>query len=88
MKKKPHPADLAELAMIAKATSFSVFLKMGQGTPLKFERATLAEAVKIALALEAQNKPKRSLVYGIFEGASYVVPRAMVEAEAAKQIKG
>lgn len=79
MAKKPHPADLADLAAIDKAPLFTIWLKMGQGSPLRFEQPSLKEAIRAAVALEAQHRPKRALVYAVNEGLSYVVPRALFD---------
>lgn len=80
MTKQMHPADAADRAKIANATHFNVHLRKGPAEKINEEAPTLAEAVKIADALKAENR-KPAMIYAIMpEGTSIFVPQDMADA--------
>lgn len=80
MTKQMHPADAADRAKIANATHFNVHLRKGPAEKINEEAPTLAEAVKIAEALKAENR-KPAMIYAIMpEGTSVFVPQDMADA--------
>lgn len=80
MTKQMHPANAADRAKIANATHFNVHLRKGPAEKINEEAATLAEAVKIADTLKAENR-KPAMIYAIMpEGTSVFVPQDMADA--------
>lgn len=64
--KRPHPADLAQEAFIAKAERFEISLFLGPGHFAHASAATLAEVPGEAHRLKAENPSSRlPMVYAI-----------------------
>lgn len=80
MTKQMHPADAADRAKVANATHFNVHLRKGPTEKINQEAPTLAEAVKIADALNAESR-KPAMIYAIMpEGTTVFVPQDMADA--------
>lgn len=80
MAKPIHPADAADRAKIANATHFNVHLRKGPTEKINQEAPTLAEAVKIADALNAESR-KPAMIYAVTpEQFTVLVPKDMVDA--------
>lgn len=80
MAKQMHPADAADRAKIANATHFNVHLRKGPTEKINQEAPTLAEAVKIADAINAESR-KPAMIYAIMpEGTTVFVPADMAAA--------
>lgn len=80
MTKQTHPADAADRAKIANATHFNVHLRKGPTEKINQEAPTLAEAVKIADALNAESR-KPAMIYAVMpEGTTVFVPKDMADA--------
>jgi hypothetical protein len=80
MAKPIHPADAADRAKIATATHFNVHLRKGPTEKINQEAPTLAEAVKIADALNAESR-KPAMIYAVMpDGTTIFVPKDMADA--------
>ncbi|GAA4175217.1 hypothetical protein [Shinella granuli] len=80
MAKPIHPADAADRAKIANATHFNVHLRKGPTEKINQEAPTLAEAVKIADAINAESR-KPAMIYAVMpEGTTVFVPKDMADA--------
>lgn len=81
MTSKLHPADLADRQKITTATHFNVHLRRGPTEKFNEEAPTLAEAVKIADRLSAENGRKPAMIYAITpEKMTVFVPKDLVDA--------
>lgn len=78
MPRKLHPADAADRAAIATATSFNAHLRLSPTKKINEPAATLIEAVRKADAIKAAHPGRNVLIYAITPtGASVPVPFAM-----------
>src|SRR5688572_20852482 len=69
MARKPHPADIANAAIIANATRFDLALFLGVGRYARTSAATLADARREAARLTADHpNGRRALIYAIDAG--------------------
>jgi hypothetical protein len=69
MARKPHPADIANAAIIANATRFDLALFLGVGRYARASAATLADARREAARLTADHpNGRRALIYAIDAG--------------------
>ncbi|GLI94316.1 hypothetical protein [Methylocystis echinoides] len=85
MAKNPHPADLANAALIAQAASFSVNLFLGRGEFDRAEAATIDEARALAARMLAAHPTcsRRPLIYAVTrEGRAAVVDPGRLAAAA------
>jgi hypothetical protein len=80
MARKPHPADLANAALVAQAVRFDVALFLGVGRYATDTAATLEEAREKAARLAASHpNGRRPLIYGVTaDGRSGLVTNAML----------
>jgi hypothetical protein len=69
--KKPHEAEIAELALVAKAKSFIATVFVGSGNYAKRERTTLAEARAEGLKLAGIHGKKAMIYAQLPEGLPY-----------------
>ena len=74
-RRKPHPADAANAAVLANAIRFDVALFLGSGQYARASAPTLQEARNEAVRLAAENPTvRRPLIYGVTaEGRSALV---------------
>lgn len=83
-KKKLHDADIANRAMIAKATEFSVYQYRHRARYIQERFATLAAAAEHATAVERANPSRPCLIYGYVDGVAHTVPADMRAAASAQ----
>lgn len=78
MPKNLHPADAADRAAVATATSFNAHLRLSPTKKINEPAATLFEAISKADAIKAAHPGRNVLIYAITPtGASVPVPFAM-----------
>jgi hypothetical protein len=66
MSRKPHPADIANAAIVAAAVRFDIALFLGAGRYATGTAATLDEARDVAGHMEAMHRNgRRPLIYGV-----------------------
>jgi len=77
MARKPHPADLAHAAQIARATHYIVHFRKGPLETYQVQADTAADAHAEAAKLNAEHGKygRRAIIYAVTpEGRSYPLP--------------
>lgn len=85
MPKKLHPADLADIEKIGRATAFNVHLRLGPDKKINRTAKTLAVAIRIADKLGQTPSGKRPMIYAITPDKMMVHVPAAVIAKARKE---
>lgn len=81
MKRKMHPADIADRERIAEAVEFTAFLRLGPHHKIVERAQTLAGAALLANHIEDQHPGRKALVYAVLaNGVSIPVPADMRQA--------
>jgi len=81
MKRKMHPADIADRERIAEAVEFTAFLRLGPHHKIVERAQTLADAALLANHIEDQHPGRKALVYAVLvNGVSIPVPADMRQA--------
>jgi hypothetical protein len=82
MTKTIHPADAADLALIAQAIGFNVHRRLGPTEKINIGVATLAEAAVIAAEINRRYPGRAAMVYALLPEGSPTrqvhVPPAML----------
>jgi hypothetical protein len=80
MARKPHPAEVRDAQLIARATSFVIYLRSSPGTVHRETATSIPEARQIEARMNKEHgaNGRRAIIYAILpEGGQVFVPDTM-----------